>query len=140
MAVATLAFVIAKIPINWKRICLLGTGLALSAYVVRLLPFPFGIHTILLIIILFLYLSKLNKGEFSISLISSLVSYVALVIFEIVCLSLLMPFFGVTPEILLTDSVIRILITLPQVLLIFISAFYYSLYLRRRSHYEFFNH
>ncbi|TGE39411.1 hypothetical protein E4K67_06155 [Desulfosporosinus fructosivorans] len=122
-AVATLAFVIAKIPLKWNKLLLIGVILAVCAYVVRLFPIPFGIHIILLIILLLIALIKLGNGDFSLSLLASLLSFLALVIFEFVCLSLLMPVFGLTSESLFTDSFIRIAIAEPQVLLLFITAF-----------------
>ncbi|MBC2723676.1 hypothetical protein [Desulfosporosinus sp.] len=140
MGIATLAFVIAKIPINWKRIFLVGTILALSAYIVRLFPIPFGVHTFVLMFMMSIFLIKLCRAEFSISIIASLVSYVTLVLFEIICLSLLMPVLGVTPEILLKDSVVRILISIPQELLLFCSAFFLRyFYLKRGSYDEFYS-
>ena len=122
-AVVTLAFVIAKIPLDWRKILLIGTVLAFVAYLLRLFSFSFGIHTILLIILLFIALTWLGKGDFSLSLIASLLSFLALVIFEFVCLSVLMPVFGATPETLFTNLVIRIAMTEPQVLLLFTTAF-----------------
>lgn len=130
-AVTTLAFVIAKLPLKWSRIVSIGTILALCAFVVRQFSIPFGIHTILLIFILFMFLTRLVKGDFSIALIASLISFLTLILFEIVCFSLLMPAFGVTTETLLTDPVVRILIASPQVVLLFISAFLLKKYLRR---------
>jgi len=122
-AEVTLAFVIARIPLKWNKILLIGIVLAIISYVVRLFPIPFGIHTLFLIILLFIALIWLGKGDFSLSLLASLLSFLALTIFEFVCLSLLMPVFGLTPESLSTDSVKRIAITEPQVLFLFISAF-----------------
>ncbi|MFZ3131010.1 MAG: hypothetical protein WA125_07915 [Desulfosporosinus sp.] len=123
IAVATLAFVMAKVPVQWNQVISIGIILAICAYVVRLLPIPFGIHTILLIVLLFIALVWLGKGDFSLSLLASLLSFLALVIFEFVFMSLLMPVFGLTPEILATDSVKRIMIAEPQVILLFSAAF-----------------
>ncbi|GAB6152105.1 hypothetical protein JCM17380_08550 [Desulfosporosinus burensis] len=114
---------IARIPLKWKKIIIFGIVLAFISYVVRLFTIPFGIHTILLIILLFIALTWLGKGDFSLSLIASLLSFLALAIFEFACLSLLMPVFGVTPETLFTNLVIRIVITEPHVFLLFISAY-----------------
>lgn len=131
-AVATLAFAIAKIPLKWNKILLVGIILAICAYVVRLFPIPFGMHLILLIVLLFIALIWLGKGDFSLSLLASLSSFLAMVIFEFVCLSLLMPVFGVTPEILSTNTAIRIEITEPQVLLLFITAFLLNKFYKKR--------
>lgn len=41
VALVTLAFVIARIPLKWNKALLFGTVLALCAYVVRLFFHPF---------------------------------------------------------------------------------------------------
>ncbi|WP_139314528.1 hypothetical protein [Desulfosporosinus metallidurans] len=122
-AMVTLAFVIARIPLRWNKILLIGIILAVSAYVVRLFSVPFGVHSFLLIILLFIALTWQGKGDFSLFLIASILSFLALAIFEFACLSLLMSVFGVTPETLFTNLGITIAITEPQVLLLFLSAF-----------------
>lgn len=131
IAVTALAFAIVKLPLRWSRIVVIGSILALCAFVVRQFPIPFGIHTILLILILFMFLTKLAKGDFSISLIASLLSFLALIIFETVCLSILMPAFGVTTEILMKKPFVMILITSPQVILLFVAAYLVRKYLSR---------
>lgn len=123
IAVVTLAFVIARIPLKWNKIILIGIALAVISYVVRMFPFPFGVHLFVLIILLFIALIWLGKGDVGLSLIASLLSFLALVIFEFVCLSLLMPVIGVTPETLFNNLRTRIAIGEPQVLILFLSAF-----------------
>lgn len=92
-------------------------------YLVRLFGIPFGIHSILLIILLFLALSWIRRGDFSLCLLASLLSLLALAIFEFVSLSLLMSVFNVTPESLFADPIRRIILGEPQVILLFITAF-----------------
>lgn len=138
VAVVTLAFVISKIPLDWRKIISIGIVLAFISYVMRMFTIPFGIHTISQIILLFLALIWLGKGDFSLSLIVSLLSILVLAIVEFACLSLLMPVFGVTPETLFPNLVIRILITEPQVFLVFISAFLLNKSYKRGRMNEFF--
>lgn len=123
VAVVTLAFVIAGIPLKWNKVLLIGTVLALCAYVVRLFPIPFGLHTILLLFILFIVLIRLSKGDASLSFMASLVSYLMLVIFEFCCIALSVHILRSTPEILFNDLIMRIVVGEPQVLLLLISAF-----------------
>ena len=78
----------------------------------------------------FLCLTQLG-GDLSLALIASLISYLVLIIFEIVCMSFLIPILGVTPEALLTDLFVRTLVTVPQVLLLFISAYFLKKYFKR---------
>lgn len=134
VAIVTMAFVIAKIPLDWPKIIPIGTILAFGSYIFRLFPVAFGIHTMFLIVVLLILLIWLGKGDFSLSLIASLLSFLALVVIEFGCLSLLMPFFGVNPEKLFTSLAMRIVITEPQVFLLFISAFLLNKYLQKRGY------
>lgn len=122
-AVITIAFVIARIPLKWNKILLIGIFLASCAYVVRLLAFPFGIHTIVLLFILFIISTCLTKGDVGLSFIASSISFLVLVIFEFGCTSLFMFIFRLTPETLFNDLVMRILVGDSHVLLLFMSAF-----------------
>ncbi len=123
IAIVTLAFVIAKIPLEGKKIIPIGLVIAFSSYFLRLLPITFGIHTIIIMVLLFILLFKVGKSNINTSLIASLISFLTIIIVETICLSLLMPAFGVTSEILFTNTTIRILISLPQVLVLFVLAF-----------------
>ena len=123
IAITTLAFVISRIPIKLNKILLIGTALAVCNYVVRLFPIPFGLHTILTIIILFIVLTILSKGDVGLSFMASLLSCLALVIVETTCILLLMPFFSITLKTLSTYNANRIVLGEIHVLLLFISAF-----------------
>lgn len=131
--VATLAFVIAKLPLKWSKLLYIGIVLAISAYLVRLLPIPFGLHTILLMILLFVFEVWHGKGDFSLYLVACLLSFLALIVFETACLSLLMPLFKVTTETLLTDPIVRTVISEPQVILLFLTAYLVHKFSPRRE-------
>lgn len=123
IAVVTLAYAIAKLPLKWKEIIPMGILLAVLAYGVRLLPFPFGMHSLILILILFIFLILRGKVDVSMSLITSLLSFLALMIFEVICVSILMAVFKVSREIWFNNQVLRILFGEPQTVLLFITAF-----------------
>ena len=122
-AVITLTFVIAGIPLKWNRILLIGIFLAFCAYVVRLFPILFGIHTILLLCVHFIILTNITKEDVGLAFIASSSSILVLVIFEFSCLSLFMYIFGFTTKNLFDNLAIRILAGETHVLLIFIFAF-----------------
>lgn len=131
--VVTLAFVIKGIPLKWTRIIPIAIVLAVVSYIVRLLPIPFGLHTIFIILLLFVFFIWIGKGDVSLSLLASLLSLLALMAFETICLSVLMPLFGIKSETMLTDPVVRILLAEPQVILMFASAYLLHKLLRKRS-------
>ncbi|WP_242876263.1 hypothetical protein [Desulfosporosinus hippei] len=78
-------------------------------------------------------LTWIGKGDFSLSLIASLLSFLALAIMEFFWLSLLMPIFGVNPEELFSNLLLRIIITEPQVLLMFVFAYMLDKFIKRRG-------
>ena len=135
-AEVTLAFVIARIPLKWNKIIPIGIVLAFFSYLVRLLSIPFGIHTMFLVILLFIALTWPGKGDFVLSLLASLLTVLALIIFEFVSLSLLMPVFGVTPETLFANPTLRIVIGEPQVLLLFFAAYLLNKYMLKKKRSE----
>ncbi|WP_425804965.1 hypothetical protein ACHOLT_00515 [Desulfitobacterium sp. Sab5] len=136
IAVVTLSFVIARIPLNWKQIVEFALILAFFSYLIRLTPLPFGLHIILLIILLSSMLIKISNGNLSLSLIACIVSYMTLGILELASLSLLMPVFHLTTTEIYTNEWIRILVGEPHVILLFIFAFLLNRFLaeRRKNH------
>ncbi|MGI6451196.1 MAG: hypothetical protein ACOX3R_13325 [Desulfitobacteriia bacterium] len=123
IAMVTLAFVIARIPLQWKKIVFIGLIIATTSYVLRLLPITFGIHTVLLIVLFFILLLWLGSNNVNTVLIACLISNLATIISETLCLGLLMPLFGLTFDMLYENTLLRILMTLPQVIVVFIAAY-----------------
>lgn len=123
MAIMTLAFVLAGIKLEWKRIALYGFILALATYFVRLLPITFGTHTIILMGFVFILLIYYFQVPIFTAFKASLVSYLCLIIAEYTCISLFSTLFNLSFEVFLTDVTTRILATLPQVFILFIIAF-----------------
>ncbi len=123
IALVTLAFILARINLEWKKIVAFGVILAFVAYVLRLFPITFGIHTIILIGLLFVFLNQFCHVPLLVSLKASLISYLVLITIEFVFFTSLMALFGMSFEKYLTDVPIRILLGLPQVFILFILAF-----------------
>lgn len=119
IAIVTLAFVISKIPLNAKKIIFIGLIMGASSYLIRMFPVTFGVHTLIVIGLLFILLVKIADGNLNNSLIASLLSFLAVIVVETICVSILMPLFNVTSEMLFTNTTIRILVSLPQVFIIF---------------------
>ncbi len=122
IALVSLAFVLAKIPLQWKKILFIAVVSVIIAYFVRLLPIGFGIHTILIVEVLFLLLIKLGKATVINALRASLISLVILTVVEMVCLNLIVYISGIPLETLFANTATRILVALPQVVIISIIA------------------
>lgn len=133
IALVTLSFVIARIPLNWKQIVGLALIMAFSAYLFRLTPLPFGLHILLLVGLFSIFLFRFSKGNLSLSIIASIISFFTLGIFELISLKFLMPLFHLTTTELYTNEWIRILIGEPQVILLFIFTFLLKRFLGERG-------
>lgn len=119
--------------LKWRLIVPIGLALAIVSFLIRLLDLPFGLHTIFVVILLFISLLWTGKGDISLSLLASLLSVLALILYESLSLSILMPLLGITSDNLLTDSVLRIFLGEPQVILIFLSAYFVNRLLHKRK-------
>ncbi|WP_243454345.1 hypothetical protein [Desulfosporosinus fructosivorans] len=137
IAVVTLACVIAKLPLKLNKVLLIGVVLAFCAYGIRLLPIPFGIHTIILIILLAIFLAGLGEKDIGRSFFISLVTILALAILEYSCMSLLMVLFGFASEALFNNLVLRILVGEPQVLLLFVASLLLKRYFAKEECWKF---
>jgi len=123
IAVVTLIFVIAKVPIRWKEVVSIGAGFALIAYILRLLPITFGVHTVILLGLQFIILLEFCKKPISTSLLASLVGFLALILLETFFLSSFMYLFHISIETLTTNVLTRILLTWPQVIVLLMLAY-----------------
>ncbi len=97
--------------------------MAFSVYIVRLFPIPFGIHTIILIFLLLIALNTSGDGDLSLSFIASLLSCLALIIFETSILTFIIVILRITPKALFNSNTIMIILGNIHVLLLFIVAF-----------------
>lgn len=122
IAVITLAFVLAKVPIRWKVIIPMGIGFACTAYILRLLPITFGVHTIVFIGLLFILLIWFYKKPISASILASLITYLALILFETAFMSIFMFLLQISLQTLEANVSIRILTGLPHVIGLFLLA------------------
>lgn len=131
IALTALAFTIANAELKCLKIVTIGTCLAIVAYLVRKLPIPFGLHTIILIILLFLFLVFWAKGDIDVSFLGSTLSFLILIGYELVCVSTMIKVFNIDPETLMTNTIPRILIFEPQAFLLFLTAFLVKKYRKR---------
>lgn len=123
IALATLAFILAEEKLYWNKIFLIGSSLSIGAYLLRLLPITFGVHTIILVIFLFFILNVFEKVNVIDAIKASIFTYLILILTEIVTIPMLMELFNISKNLLLKDETLKIIISLPHVILNFLIAF-----------------
>lgn len=128
IGVVTLAFIINKLELKWKRVCLYGFALAFTAFVLRSLPISFGVHTVVLIGFLFWILYYREKININNAIITSILCFLALVIIEMFSVTIIIKAFAIDLIMLEENVIIRTLVTLPQVFIIYLIAFIIKAY------------
>lgn len=137
LAVVTLTFVLANVRIKRINVVITGAILAIIAYVIRLLPVTFGIHTIINLGLLFIILVQVFKTPVFIALISAMTTLLVLILLETSILYSLFMLFGINLTVFQENDLIRILVTLPQVVIIFLIAWIIFKYKSLRKDNEF---
>jgi len=132
IAITTLAFVISRIPLKLIQIVMVGITIAITASAIRLLPIPLGIHTIMVILILFIVLSWLSKGDLSQSLISTILSSLVLIIFETASSPLFGHISRLTPKALYPFQAPRIILGDIHVIILFLVAYLLNTFLSKK--------
>lgn len=120
IALVTFIMVLSTQEIHWKKILKVALLQAVTAYIVRLLPFTMGVHTIVLVTTMALYLSWLAKIKFPIAATGSAIAIAILIVFEFLFYyTFILAGFGSFSELIYKNVWIRILVTYPQVIALF---------------------
>lgn len=122
--VATLGFLLAGLRPRWRDILIIGAFQTGFAYIIRLLPVPFGLHSILQIFLFILNMRLVTRLPYRIVILVSLLGLIFYGSVETVAIQFMLHI----KDFSLTDvwnyTYIRVLFFLPQalVMLIFIAA------------------
>ena len=123
---AALVFVtlaIVKANFNWKHILLFGTLLAAAAFFVRLLPVAFGVHTVLLMLMLSLIVINFTRYDIYKVVTSVLIVTLLIIVFEFISFSFIMFLFDIRLEEIAGNTLLRIVMGAPSTLLLFLTGF-----------------
>lgn len=122
LAVTSLAMVLANQRLEAKSVCLIGLPLAVSVFLIRLVPLTFGIHFILFIVILAVLLRIRLKILLSRSLFTALVVCITLAVAETLMLSLFTSITAVPLDNITSDIPLLILYIWPYIIFMMLLA------------------
>jgi hypothetical protein len=123
IALATLAFILAEEKLYWNKIFLIGSSLSIGAYLLRLLPITFGVHTIVILILLFFILNVFEKLDAITSINVSIFTFLILVLTETATIPLLMTVLNISKNKLMQDELLKIMVYFPHIILLFLIAY-----------------
>jgi hypothetical protein len=131
VALAFLALVLLKVRLDWKVIFIIGIIHTCAAYIIRMLPFAFGVHTVLLVLTLSFVVMFFTKKDIIEVVPMVLIVFILLITYEFVAFSLITNMLNVSFEMLFENEFIRIFIGFPQTLLLFLTGLI-VLYIRKQ--------
>lgn len=109
-----LSLALARVPLRWKIILPVGAVLVLIIFLIRSLPFTFGLHTVVTLLLAVLFIAKTTRVSPSIAFVSVFVSFTVLATIELTIHEIVFKITGLGYEIAASDSLVWSLIGLPQ--------------------------
>lgn len=122
VALIYLAYSVAGVKWETKRILWMALLYIATVFVIRSLPISFGIHGIILIIVLTIYLNLIGKIDQLKALKASLISFAFLSIVEALVFKIIISITGISFEIIASNIYIRILSGYPPTFILFVIA------------------
>lgn len=122
LASASLAVVLCAGKIVWKRIFLIGLPFAVAVYLVRSLPFAFGVHFIVLTIIMAMLLTVWLKIPFSRGLLTAFIVGIILAVIETVSVYLFITLTGIAIDQTIQYLHTHIVFAWPHIIVLFLLA------------------
>ncbi|MDD4049273.1 MAG: hypothetical protein PHI90_10780 [Clostridia bacterium] len=120
MALMFLAISLVSASYKWKNIFVLGFVYSLGMYLIRLLPFTPGVHSLLGITEFMLLLILFEKTEVKVATVVTLISFISLLLFECIFYGLIIESGLVTQEIINTNLFVWVITGYPQVIFLFL--------------------
>ena len=112
--VAALGLVLAGVQFRWPKLVYVGTLKAGVAYLIRLLPVPFGLHSLILTAIFIIIIRLVMKLDIRLAAVAALLGLTVYVAIETVVSSLLLYLTSYPLTSILESPTIRLFFFLPQ--------------------------
>jgi len=123
IAITSLAFILAKAKLQWGKIILFGCLMAGIIYFIRLLPTTFGVHTLISMVSMIIFVSSYSGTGPTRCILSVLSSFLLLIIVES-GVFYLAEAMGYSYQELKANEIANIIFGYPQVLIIFAAGFF----------------
>ena len=124
IALVFLALVLLRAKVNWSIILMLGVVQAFAVFLVRQLPFlTFGVHTVILVLILIALVICISKQKFLKVAFVVLLSFTVLLLFEFIITYTFVFVTGISFDVLVEDQLLKIVMGTPQWILVFLVGF-----------------
>jgi hypothetical protein len=120
--VIALSLAIAGVTLRWKIIVPMGTVLVVIVFILRNLPFTFGLHTVICLLLAVVFIVKATRVLLSKSLIAIFLALTVLAVLELIIHEAFFAFTQIDPQVYVAKSLFWVLLGLPQALLMIVIA------------------
>lgn len=126
-----------KTGIDFKKYLLSGILASILAYLIRLLPIQYGVHSLLGLIMLIITVSFINKIDIIKSIRGGIITFIICFILEGINLSFIQFVLKKDLNIMLNDPISKTITGLPSLIVfgIIVVLYYYRLYKRKEFQY-----
>lgn len=119
----TLGLTLMGVKLEWKKILIAATISSLVGYAVRYFPLPYGIHTALGVLVVFILIKKFFTTSYPIALSSALLGIISIVVTETLYLPIAFRLLNISLDQMWHNYTLRLLLFLPE--LVFLSLITY---------------
>jgi len=120
--VVALSLAIAGVPLRWRLIAAAGTVLTIIIFIIRSLPLTFGLHTIAVILMVTLFITKTTRVTSANSFVAAMSSITVLMILELAINKLFFTITRLDPQAVISNNFLWKLLGLPQAVLMILLA------------------
>ena len=128
-----LSLALAAVPLRWGIIVAAGAAIAVLIYVIRLLPFTFGIHSVVGILIMVLLIMIATRVKTTTCFIVVFAAFATLAALEFLFSELFFSVIKLDPQSVISNNLLWKLIGMPQAILMIIIAMLVSKYKKPRE-------
>lgn len=122
-----------KVAINKKKYILSGIIFSIAVYFIRLLPIEYGVHTLLSLIALIIIVNCINRINMVKVIRSSIIVFIIAFVFEGINVAFIQFVLKKDLNTIINNSVSRVLIGLPSVIILGVSIIVYYSQLSKRK-------
>lgn len=122
-----------KVAINKKKYILSGIIFSIAVYFIRLFPIEYGVHTLLSLIALIIIVNCINRINMVKVIRSSIIIFIIAFVFEGINVAFIQLVLKKDLNIIINNSVFRVLIGLPSVIILGVSIIVYYSQLSKRK-------
>lgn len=137
IGVAAVMYAVAGFGLRWRAIVPLGIIFGIAFYLIRLLPIAFGVNTLLNFLLTVLVFQKVTACRLAPAIKSGLAALITIVVAENMFFILFVSVFDLNADAIYNDLWLRLLVSWPNVIVLFAIALFCNSILKRRVNKEF---